>query len=162
MIDLLLREKRQKNGRITIGKFKVGNKFGKGRGLGTKNKTTLIVEKIGIESVEEVYRHWIALALGKTKEGDGVACKGILDRVCPARKGRNIALEFERYPISNIQDVNELSEHITTMVITGEMSAEEAEDYGKVLERRTKDIINSDAAGKLETMYQQIGEMKNK
>jgi len=154
--------KRENNGRDNSGRFKKGNKASKGRPLGSKNKTTVMLEQIGLESAQEIYRHWIDMALGKTKEGDAMACKQILDRVCPIKKGRTIDLEFEHYPIRMIQDVNKLSEHITTMVITGEMSAEEAEDYGKVLERRTKDIINSDAAGKLDTMYKEIGEMKNR
>lgn len=152
-------KKCESNTHTATGGFKKGHKLATGRPLGSKNKTTIILEQIGLESAQEVYKHWIDLALGRTKEGDGVACKNILDRVSPVRKGRCVALEFKDYPIKTIQDANKLSEHVTTMIITGEISAEEAEDYGKWIDRRMKSIIDSDVMDKMNSTMEKVNKV---
>lgn len=151
-----LLNKCENNKRAAAGGFKKGHKLATGRPLGSKNKTTMILEQIGLENAQEVYKHWINLALGRTQFGDAVACKNILDRVSAVRKGRCIALDFKDYPVRTIQDANKLSEHITTLIITGEISAEEAEDYGKWIDRRMKSIIDSDVMDKMNRTMEKV------
>lgn len=136
-------------------RFKKGNTASTGRPKGSRNKSTLMLEAIGTENAAAVYQKLVDLALGRTKEGDINACKIILDRAYPAPKGRTVALEFDG-PVKTIQDANNLSEHITTMIITGELSAEEAEDYGKWIDRRTKSIIDSDVMDKMNSTMEKV------
>lgn len=132
------------------GDFEKGS-VGGGRPLGAKNKYTRMFEQIGLDNAIAVYKKVIELALS----GDISACKIVLDRAYPVRKGRNIALQFDG-PVKTIQDANKLSEHITTMIITGEISAEEAEDYGKWIDRRMKSIIDSDVMDKMNSTMEKV------
>ncbi|WP_292533500.1 hypothetical protein [Methylocystis sp.] len=51
---------------------------------------TLLVEKLMHDDATEIVRAVIAAARG----GDMVACKIVLDRICPARKGRPIRFDL--------------------------------------------------------------------
>lgn len=143
-----------------FGEFKKGNKasLGHGRPVGSRNKSILILEQIGKDSAETILKHWIDIALGRTKEGDAGSCKGILDKVWGGRKGRSVDIDFGR-PVRTIQDANKLSEHITTMMVTGEISAEEAEEYGKWIDKRMKHISDSDVMDKIDETYKKIDDI---
>ncbi len=116
-----------------------------GRPKGSKNKITVALEQIGVDNAQAVYAKLVGLALS----GDVNACKMILDRVYPLRKGLRFSLEFDG-PLDTIQDINDLSKHVLNMVISGEVSAEEAEEYGKVLEQRMKIITDTETMKKIE------------
>ncbi len=116
-----------------------------GRPKGSKNKIMVALEQIGVDNAQAVYAKLVGLALN----GDVNACKMILDRVYPLRKGLRFRIEFDG-PLDTIQDINDLSKHVLNLVISGEVSAEEAEEYGKVLEQRMKIITDTETMKKIE------------
>src|SRR5690348_6513429 len=80
-------EKPSKNGPSTVnswakGRFQPGNKHGKGRPSGSRNKASLAVDKLLDGEAEAITRKAIELAL----EGDGPALRLCLERVAPPRK----------------------------------------------------------------------------
>lgn len=62
--------------------FKSGNKHGKGRPSGSRNKFTNLCEMLGSEKVEEFHHKMFDLAI----EGNTAAIKYVGDRVYPAPK----------------------------------------------------------------------------
>lgn len=145
----------KKRQNITMNRFQDGNKAGPGRPKGSRNKITVALEMIGNENAEVVYQQLVDLALGRTKEGDINACKIILDRVYPPRKVNKYDLGYEGI-MNTVQDVNALSKHVLKMVVNGEISTEEAEAYGKIIEQRLKIIIDTDMAAKIESTCHKV------
>lgn len=152
--------KRENNNVVGNNWFKKGNKASNGRPKGSRNKSTLMLDALGMDNVVAVYQKLIDLALGRTKEGDVTSCKIILDRVYPVQKYRRIDLGFEG-PLDTIQDINALSKYVTRMAIDGEISFDEAEEGGKVLEQRMKSITDSDVMSKIESTCKKVEEIKN-
>ncbi len=115
--------------------FKPGNRFGKGRPAGSRNKAQLALEKIGQDNAEAVYQKVVEAALA----GDMIAAKCILDRVLPVRKGGRIVIgdELEN---KTIEQLDEIAQKVTTMMAEGVISAEEANAICAVLQYREESI----------------------
>lgn len=79
--------------------FQPGNKFGKGRPKGSRNKTTIALEALIDGEGEEVIRTLINSA----KNGNIVAARALLDRLVPPRKERPI--DFELPDIETPSDI---------------------------------------------------------
>ncbi len=63
--------------------FQKGNTHGKGRPEGSRNKTTLAIDRIGEENAEEIITKLIELA----RSGDMAALKICSDRLWPIKRG---------------------------------------------------------------------------
>jgi hypothetical protein len=131
-----------------------------GRPKGSKNKITLVLEKIGDDNAAEVYQKMVDLALGRSSEGDAYACKFILDRVYPQRKGRKFTVEM-RGPVDTPNDINEFSKKVLNLLAEGEISAEEAVDYGRVFEQSMKTMTDTEVVKKIESTCQKVEDIKN-
>jgi hypothetical protein len=131
-----------------------------GRPKGSKNKITLVLEKIGDDNAAEIYQKMVDLALGRSSEGDAYACKFILDRVYPQRKGRRFNVEM-RGPVDTPHDINEFSKKVMTLMAEGDISAEEAVDYGRVFEQGMKTMTDTEVVNKIENTCQKVEEIKN-
>ena len=128
---------RTKNG------FTPGHKYSPGRPIGSKRKVTSELEKIGEENaliaLENII-HWM-------KEGNADATKFLLERVYPVRRDLKRHLGYEgKY--DTLEDMNDLSRHILTLMGEGEISSDDAYGYGKVIEQRIKNIAETSMAGK--------------
>jgi hypothetical protein len=126
-----------------------------GRPKGSKNKITVALQQIGEDNAQAVYSKLVEVALA----GDVNACKMILDRVYPLRKGLRFSIEFDG-PLDTVEDINALSKHVLNMVISGELSPEEAEEYGKVLEQRMKIITDTETMKKIDHTCMLVDMMK--
>jgi hypothetical protein len=122
-----------------------------GRPKGSRNKITVALEQIGEENAKDVYAKLVELALA----GDVNACKIILDRVYPARRGLSFTLDFEE-PLETAQDLNALSNHVVKMMTAGEISSEEALEIGKVIEQRLKVVTDIDLISKIEATCEKV------
>lgn len=100
--------------------FQKGNKLGKGRTVGSRNKATIALEMIGEAHVEEILLKTIELA----KSGDIAACKLILDRVYKPRKG--FKWELESHSANTIQEVEKVSMEVMEELLAGNLTTEEA------------------------------------
>jgi hypothetical protein len=131
--------------------FKKGWSGGPGRPVGSRNSATIALEQMGEENAYAVYAKLVELAL----EGDVNACKLIIDRVYPPRKGLRVNLEYSG-TMDTVQDINMLSKHVLGKVLSGGLSPEEGEEYGKLCEQRLKIITDTDVMNKIEETYQKV------
>jgi hypothetical protein len=76
-------ENSRKNGRTTAGRFTKGNP---GRLPGARHKTTLAIESLLDGQAEKLTK----VAIDKALEGDSVALRLCLDRICPPRRDRTV------------------------------------------------------------------------
>lgn len=134
--------------------FTLGHKFSPGKPMGAKRKVTIALEQMGEDNamiaMEQLVK-WM-------KEGDGEATKFLLDRVYPVRKGYRQNLRYTD-PIDTLDDVNKLSKHIIHMMLEGEISAEEAIEYGKKLEQRLRIIMETEKIAEITAKYEALKTM---
>ena len=129
-------------------KFQDGNPGGPGRPKGSRNKMTLALAKIGEDNVEDVFKRLVDIALGKII-GDAKACKAVIDTAITLRKITPINFELPA-PIETTEDLNKFSKKVINMAAEGEISAEEAMEYGKLCEQELKMITDTDVVKKIE------------
>jgi hypothetical protein len=121
------------------GRFQPGNTVGfrpgnRGRPKGSRHKVTVLCEKLMHDDATEIVRAVIAAA----RSGDMVACKIILDRIAPIRKGRPI--RFNLPDSRNAEDVAAALEAVVGAMANGELTPDEAQMVANVLEVRRRAI----------------------
>ena len=123
------------NGEITKGgKFAPGNKHGKGRPQGSRNKAVLALESLLDGQAEALTQKAIDAAL----EGDMAALRLCLDRICPPRKSRPIRITLP--PVKTATDVAEAHEAVIDEMSKGEITPDEAHVIGGILEARRRSL----------------------
>jgi hypothetical protein len=107
----------RKNAPSTRGRpFAVGNP---GRPRGSRNKTTLLAERLMAADAEGIVRSVIQAAIS----GDMTAARLILDRIAPVRRGQPICLEMPR--ATDAKGVAEASAEVVVAVSEGTITPEE-------------------------------------
>ena len=107
--------------------FLPGNKFGKGRPAGSRNKATLMLETLLDGEGEDVVRTMVSHA----KNGNMGAAKALLDRLVPPRKDRPVP--FPLPPITSITDVMEALSIILDGMATGELTPQDSQALMNIL-----------------------------
>jgi hypothetical protein len=131
-----------------------GRPFGKGndgRPRGARNKRTVLVEALMADDAEAITK----VVITEAKKGDLTACKIVLDRIAPPRKGRPISI---RLPA--ITDAGStLAAHTEVMraVATGRLSVDEGEALCGMLAGRIKLIETVDHALRLDALERKAG-----
>jgi hypothetical protein len=134
----------RKNATKTRGKpFAKGNP---GRPRGSRNKTTELAEKLLAEDVECVIEAVITTA----RNGDMTACKIILDRLVPIRRGRPIEIKLPS--AIDAKGVAEAAAAIIAAVANGELTPEEGRILAEILEARRKAIETGEHERRLEAL----------
>ena len=125
-------ETERKNAETTRGKpFKSGNS---GRPKGSLNRVTLAIQSLLDGEGEELTRKAIELA----KEGDLTALKLCLERICPPRKSRPIAIDLP--DVKTSEGVSLAQTSVVQAVGEGEITPEEGQVLSNILESRRKSI----------------------
>ena len=101
--------------------FEQGNKHGKGRPAGSRNKATLVLEALLDGEGEDVVRTMVTEAKG----GNMTAAKALLDRLVPPRKDRPVP--FALPPITCMTDVTDALTDILDGMATGELTPSDAQ-----------------------------------
>ncbi len=109
-----------------------------GRRQGSRNKATLALEALMDGQAEAITQKAIDLAL----QGDTIALRLCLERICPPRKSRpvNIALPETK----TIDGVAEAQAVVVQTVADGELTPEEGIAITNILEARRKAIETQD------------------
>lgn len=101
---------------------------GRGRPKGSRNKRTLLVEKM----LEGELENMVTVLLRLAQEGDTRALIEVLSRIAPARKGAVITIDgFPR--ITSVHDVPAALARLAEGVAAGAISPEEAQAVATVL-----------------------------
>ncbi len=143
------------NKKIPVHAFKPGNKYGKGREVGSKSKTQLAIEQIGFENAKGVLNKVVESAL----EGDMQASKLILERVMPVRKGTRFKLNIPY--LSSLEDLENANKEILRMMADAEISPEEALSINENIELRRQIIQLYESEKLLREATILLKEMKN-
>jgi hypothetical protein len=105
-----------------------------GRPKGSRNKTTVALEKILDGDAESILRKAIEMA----QDGDPTVMRLCLDRILPARKDRPIT--FALPPITTTDDLPLATGAIVTAVAAGELTPSEASEISKTLDVHVRAI----------------------
>lgn len=126
-----------------------GNPAGKAKG--TRNGTTVAMEKMFEDEAREITRKVIELA----KDGDTVALRLCLDRLMPIRKDRPIL--FTLPPIDTPADLTKATNALLQGVASGEITPSEAAELSKLIDAHVKAIEAVEFASRLAALEQTTG-----
>ena len=120
------------NGRNTAGQFSTGNS---GRPKGSRNKTTIAIEKLLQGQAEALTQ----TAVTKALEGDTVALRLCMERIAPAPKDQPVSFSMRK--MNNALDASEAAGSVLAAVGKGELTPIEAtrvmgliDSYRRILE----------------------------
>ena len=133
------------------GHFKVGNKHGKGRPEGSRNKATIAVENLFTNEAEALSRQCIELALS----GNMPALKLCVDRICPVKKSVPVSLP-ELPTVSSVSDASVLTGYILKSVADGKLSPVDGEIISRSAERHLRALQIGDLEERLTQLENQL------
>ena len=138
-------------GKSAAGRFKPGNRHGRGRPSGSRNKASIALDKMLADDGADVVRAVLAAA----KNGDMLAARLVLDRIVPVRKGRSIQLDLPT--IESATDVLAALSLTVAAMADGEITPDEAAVVAGVLETKRKAIETVELEARLALLEQQAG-----
>jgi hypothetical protein len=100
----------------------------RGKPKGTRNKTTVLFERLLDENAEPLIEKAIELA----KAGDVPSLRLLIDRIAPARKDRHVAFNLPEMACG--ADAVKAAAALAEAVADGELTPSEAADLGKLVE----------------------------
>jgi len=131
------------------GRFQPGNRHGRGRPSGSRNKASIALDKMLADDGADVVRAVLAAARG----GDMQAARLVLDRIVPVRKGRSIQLDLPT--IESAADVLTALSLTVAAMAEGEITPDEAAVVAGVLETKRKAIETVELEARLTHLEQQ-------
>jgi hypothetical protein len=105
-----------------------------GRPEGSRNKATLALDALFDEEGEAITRK----AIEKALEGDTVALRLCLERICPPRKSRPITLVMPT--IETAKDVTEAQGTVIGAMAAGDITPDDANVVSGVLEAKRRSL----------------------
>jgi hypothetical protein len=140
-------EKMQKKNHL-FQKGESGNPAGKKPG--TRHKVTLAIERLLDGEGEELTRKAIELALA----GDLTALRLCLERICPPRKSRPIAIDLP--DVKTCEGVSQAQSTVVQAVGEGELTPDEGQVLSNILEARRKSIETVDHERRLDELEKRV------
>ncbi len=139
-----------KNDKKTRGKpFEPGNPGGPGRPAGSRNRATLLLDKLAETDGRDILTKTIEAAKG----GDLRAADIVLSRVWPVRRGGR-PVTFELPPIETAVDLVKAVGSVATAVASGELTPEEGNAVAAILEVKRKAIETTDLETRITALEQ--------
>jgi hypothetical protein len=129
--------------------FEPGNKLGKGRPKGSRNKAQP-EEALMEEYAPHLVRKCIALAM----QGDGSAMRLCMERINPARRGACIQMSLP--PIKAEADIDKAAEKVTQAISRGQLTPTEGGTMMNILEGRSRVIEKVQLESRIEKMEQEL------
>jgi hypothetical protein len=115
--------------------FELGNKLGRGRPQGSRNRTTLLAQEMLQSRAPEIVNKCLELALN----GDSAAIRLCLERVAPVRSKRPVNLGA--LPMSTVAELSQASDLVLRKVISGELTILEARGMAQLIADRRKVLL---------------------
>src|SRR6266851_400032 len=109
--------------------FERGNTFGRGRPLGSRNKTTIMAKQLFESHAEPVVRKAIVMAL----QGHPTALKLCMDRIDPLRRDPPVNIGF--LPSSSAEEISQSAEKVVRRVAAGKLSPAQGAAMADLLEK---------------------------
>lgn len=146
-----------KNGRKTgreATQFQAGNPGGPGRPAGSRNKASILLDKMAESGALAVLRKQIALARG----GDQRAAELILSRIWPVRKGRPVTL--------NLPAINTAANIVTALGVVaqavgaGDLTPDEGQAVTVILEAKRRAIETAELESRVAALEQERSDLR--
>jgi hypothetical protein len=129
--------------------FASGNKSGKGRPRGSRNKVSPKAQELFREFSEPIARKCLALAL----QGNVKALQLCLERAFPVQKDRRISLGPQ--PLRTLADVAKASEIVTQQVTSGKIGVEHGTALARMLDMRRQALQTQELESRVSALEQQ-------
>ncbi len=110
--------------------FQPGNKYGRGRPRGSRNKVARVCQDTLDSYAEALTKKCLYLAL----QGNPTAMRLCMERLTPGRRQRT--LQFKMPPVKTIVDVAAASESVVNGVAHGRLTPAEGHAFSAMLEGR--------------------------
>lgn len=122
-------------------KFKPGKSGNpKGRPKGSRNKTTMAVQALLDGESEALTR----VVIEKALDGDSVALRLCLERICPAPKDRAIPSDAIKLPPLKNNNLDAISAKIVRAVAAGKITPAEGQSLAALLEAHRRMVETTD------------------
>jgi hypothetical protein len=112
--------------------FEPGNKLGRGRPRGSRNKTPARMQELLDRYAEPV----LIKAIREALNGDMHIMRPLLDRILPVRRG--VAVTLGTLPTRTAADLTKASESVVQKVISGKLPPLEAAAFLELLDKHRK------------------------
>jgi hypothetical protein len=122
------------NEKKSAGRFEPGNKFGKGRPAGCRNKATEALQALLDDEGEQITRKAIEMAI----DGDVVALRLCLERLIPPVRERRVSLSVPQ--MERASDIAKALGTLLASVASGEITPGEGQIIATLLEVQRKAI----------------------
>jgi len=129
--------------------FEPGNKFGRGRPRGSRNKTNLLARDLLDSHAEPLVTKLVYMAL----KGDRTAIRLCIDRVVPPR--RDLPVKLGNLPMGTPEELNIASGVLVKRVIGGHLAPSEALPVAQLIEGRRRVIETQDIEHRLRALEAQ-------
>ena len=127
--------------------FQAGNKYGKGRPAGSRNKATIALEALLDGEGEAMMRKAIELALA----GSETALRLCLERLIPPRRERLVQLRLPS-DLTTAKGTSRAASAVLKAVAQGEITPGEAVQLANVLEVRRKVIDSEELESRIDEL----------
>jgi hypothetical protein len=128
--------------------FEPGNKFGRGRPRGSRNKKTLLIQGLLEEHAPALMRKSLLLAL----QGDTQLLRVFLDHLLP--RAQDSPVKMGRLPMNTTEELLESHETVMKKLASGELTPTEARQMVAMLEIRRQLIETQDLVRRVTALEQ--------
>jgi hypothetical protein len=132
--------------------FEPGNKLGRGRPAGSRNKSTMALQSMLEERGEAILAKAVLMAI----QGDPTALRLCLERLLPPR--RNSPVRFKLPPINSAADVARALSKVVQGVANGKLAPADGEKITALLESVQRIIESVDLAKRVGALERQHSE----
>ena len=135
--------------------FEPGNKIGRGRPKGSRNKNRLMLEGLLMERAVALINKCMVMAM----QGDSQAMRMWMDRVFPVRREGYVQLNLPSTKL--IADVNEAGRRVVQAIASGKITPFEGEKMSSVLEDRRRVLETEDLLARVKRLEAATPSQKN-
>ena len=114
--------------------FEPGNKFGRGRPRGSRNKTTMLAQELLSSHAVPIVRKVILMAL----QGDMKAMQLCMDRTLPVL--RELPIKLGALPMRTLADLSKTSEKVCKKVAAGQLTTAQGHAVFELIEHHRRVI----------------------
>jgi hypothetical protein len=131
--------------------FQPGNKFGRGRPVGSRNKSTIALQAMLDGHGEALLKRAVLLA----HQGDTAALRLCIERLLPVR--RHSAIKFKLPSFDSVADIAKASSSVVHAVANGQLTAADGEAMTSILVKLRQTFEARSLEARIDALERQQG-----
>jgi hypothetical protein len=136
--------------------FEPGNKLGRGRPKGSRNKAKSEVQQV----LDQYTSKMLMACIGYAAKGNPTALRLCIERMIPTRP--DAAVRMRVPPIRTAEDVDRAAEQVTQDIGRGKTTAADGEKMMHILESRCRIIDSVNNAGRMDKLEKDWADAQTK